>query len=45
MLNLFRQWRNLRACGCKDIWCELDALFACRWKYACDRHDKRILGE
>lgn len=43
--EVVRDYLWARDCNCGNIWCHLDTLFVCRWKYACDKHDKRILGE
>lgn len=32
-------------CNCRSLWCWLDALFECRVKAVCDRHDAHITAD
>lgn len=37
-VKLRRWW-----CNCRSVWCWLDQLFSCRWKYVCDKHDQKMV--
>ena len=39
-----REGLTVRRCRCHNLWCWLDNLLACRYRYVCDRHDRYITG-